>query len=79
MQLLGEAYVRQIVDCSPGRRKRYLDQLRILADVSLDGPGGPYPPFARKVTQVHQADIIKAWLIDWDRSLKAKANYRGLL
>lgn len=78
MQLLGEAYVRQIVDCSPGLRKRYLDQLRILADVSLVGPGGPYTPFARKVTQVHQADI-KAWLIDWDPSLKAKANYRGLL
>ena len=78
MQLLGEAYVRQIVDCSPGRRKRHLDQLRILADVSVVGPGGPYPPRARNMTQVHEADI-KAWLIDWDRSLKTKANYHGLL
>ena len=52
--------------------------MRILADVSVVGPGGPYPPRARNMTQVHEADI-KAWLIDWDRSLKTKANYHGLL
>jgi integrase len=75
---LGEAYVRQIVDCSPGQRKRYLDQLRILADVSVAGPGGHFLPFDRNVTQVHEADI-KAWLIGWDRSLKTKAIYHGLL
>ena len=27
---------------------------------------------------MHEADI-KAWLIGWDRSLKTKANYHGLL
>jgi hypothetical protein len=75
---LGESYVRQIVDCSPGQRKRYLDQLRILTEVSVGGPAGHYSPFARNVTQVHEADI-KAWLIGWDRSLKTKANYHGLL
>ena len=75
---IGEAYVRQIVDCSPGQRKRYLDQLRILNDVSVSGTSGSYPPFARAVTQVHEADI-KAWLIGWNRSLKTKANYHGLL
>jgi integrase len=35
-------------------------------------------PFAQNVTRVHEADI-KAWLIGWDRSLKTKANYHGLL
>ena len=75
---LGEAYVRQIVDCSPGQRKRYLDQLRILKDVTADGPTGPYKPFALAVSSVHEADI-KAWLIGWNRSLKTKANYHGLL
>jgi integrase len=75
---LGETYVRQIVDCSPGQRKRYLDQLRILTEVSVAGRGGQYLPFARNVTQVHEADI-KAWLIGWNRSLKTKANYHGLL
>jgi integrase len=75
---LGEAYVRQIVDCSPGQRKRYLDQLRILRDVSVARTSGSYRPFSRDVTQVHEGDI-KAWLIGWDRSLKTKANYHGLL
>jgi hypothetical protein len=28
---IGEEYVRQIVDLSPGQRKRYLGQLRVLA------------------------------------------------
>jgi hypothetical protein len=30
---IGEEYVRQIVDLSPSQRKRYLDQVRILAGV----------------------------------------------
>ena len=38
--VIGEEYVRQIVDCSPGQRKRYLDQLRILNDVSVSGTSG---------------------------------------
>jgi hypothetical protein len=75
---LGAAYVRQIVDCSPGQRKRYLEQLRILQDVSVPGLTGSYRPFDRTVTQVHEADI-KAWLIGRDRSLKTKAKYHGLL
>ena len=41
---LGEAYVRQIVDGSPGQRKRYLDQVRILpaprAKLRLDQAAG---------------------------------------
>jgi hypothetical protein len=63
---LGAAYVRQIVDCSPGQRKRYLDQLRILKAVSVPGVAGSYRPFDCNVTQVDEADI-KAWLIGWDR------------
>jgi integrase len=52
--------------------------LRILQEVSVPGLTGSYRPFDRSVTQVHEADI-KAWLIGWDRSLKTKANYHGLL
>lgn len=75
---VGEQYVRQIVDLSPGQRKRYLAQVRILVDVEVAGSSGPYRPFDRTVAQVKEADV-KAWLIGWDRSLKTKANYHGLL
>jgi integrase len=75
---MGEEYVRQIVDLSPGQRKRYLDQVRILAAVEVSSPRGMYRPFDRPVSSVHEADV-KAWLIGWDRSLKTKANYHGLL
>jgi integrase len=74
----GEAYVRQIVDLSPGQRKRYLGQVRTITLVEVAGPAGIYRPFDRTVAQVKEADI-KAWLIGWDRSLKTKANYHGLL
>jgi integrase len=75
---VGEEYVRQIVGLSPGQRKRYLDQVRILASVEVPSTRGAYRPFDQPVTSVHEADV-KAWLIDWDRSLKTKANYHGLL
>lgn len=75
---IGVAYVRQIVDCSPGQRKRYLAQLHTLKQVAVTGPTGEYRPFDRDVTQVHEADI-KIWLIGWDRAPKTKANYHGLL
>jgi len=75
---VGEEYVRQIVDLSPGQRKRYLDQVRILASVEVPSIRGAYRPFDQPVTSVHEANV-KAWLIDWDRSLKTKANYHGLL
>jgi hypothetical protein len=75
---VGEQYVRQIVDLSPGQRKRYLAQVRTLVDVEVAGSSGPYRPFDRTVAQVKEADV-KAWLIGWDRSLKTKANYHGLL
>jgi integrase len=66
------------VDLSPGQRKRYLDQVRILASVEVPSARRAYRPFDQPVTSVHEADV-KAWLIDWDRSLKTKANYHGLL
>jgi hypothetical protein len=39
---VGEEYVRQIVDLSPGQRKRHLDQVRILATVEVPSPRGAY-------------------------------------
>src|SRR5680860_1372221 len=65
---IGEEYVRQIVDLSPGQRKRYLGQLQVLAKAKVRGSY----PFSRTVTSIHESDI-KDWLIDWDRSLKTKA------
>ena len=44
----------------------------------MAGAGGTYRPFDRTVARVEEADV-KAWLIGWDRSLKTKANYHGLL
>ena len=71
---IGEEYVRQIVDITPGQRKRYLSQVSTL--VSTEIRGGL--PFARPVTEIGEPDV-KAWLIDWPRALKTKANYHGLL
>ncbi len=71
---LGEEYVRQIVDLSPGQRKRYLGQLRVLAGTRVRGS----LVFTKPVTALTEADL-KEWLIDWDRSLKTKANYHGLI
>ena len=62
----GEEYVRQIVDLSPGQRKRYLGQVRTITSVEVAGPTGTYRPFDRTVAQVKEADV-KAWLIGWDR------------
>lgn len=75
---IGEEYVRQIVELSPGQRKRYLGQLRVLASVEVPSTRGVYRPFDQPVNRVHEADL-KTWLIGWDRSLKTKANYHGLL
>ena len=75
---IGVEYVRQVVDLSPGQRKRYLAQVRTLATIEVPGAAGRYRPFDRTVAQVKEADV-KAWLIGWDRSLKTKANYHGLL
>ncbi|CUR54633.1 hypothetical protein NOCA2200023 [metagenome] len=71
---IGEEYVRQIVDISPGQRKRYLGHLQVLSSTRVRGSY----PFTRSVTSIHESDI-KEWLIDWDRSLKTKANYHGLM
>lgn len=71
---VAEAYARQIVDISPGHRKRILSQVRILTTVDVRGE----KPFEAAITAIAEADI-KAWLTGWDRSLKTKANYHGLL
>lgn len=71
---LGEEYVRQIVDLSPGQRKRYLGHLKVLGETRVRGS----LLFAKSVTAITEADL-KEWLIDWDRSLKTKANYHGLM
>ena len=70
---IGEEYVRQIVDLSPGQRKRYLGQLQVLARTPVRGS----MVFAGPVTAISEAQL-KTWLIEWDRSLKTKANYHGV-
>ena len=72
--VMGEEYVRQIVDITPGQRKKYLSQVRTLARTEIRGAS----PFARSVAAIGEQDI-KAWLIVWDRALKTKANYHGLM
>lgn len=72
--VIGEEYVRQIVDITPGQRKRYLSQVSTLVSTEIRGE----LPFARSVTEIGEPDV-KAWLIDWDRALKTKANYHGLM
>lgn len=69
---IGEEYVRQIVDLSPGQRKRRLGQLRVLAVTRVYGE----PVFTKPVTWITEADL-RAWLLTWDRSVKTKSNYHG--
>jgi hypothetical protein len=48
---IGEEYVRQIVDLSPGQRKRYLGQLQVLARTPVRGSmvfGGRSPQSVRR-------------------------------
>lgn len=71
---IGEEYVRQIVDLSPGQRKRYLGQLRVLAATRVQGE----LVFTKPVTSITEADL-RAWLLTWDRSMKTKSNYHGLI
>ncbi|OUZ11052.1 hypothetical protein BHE97_06385 [Aeromicrobium sp. PE09-221] len=71
---VAEEYVRQIVDLSPGQRSRYLSQVRVLRETEVRG----IRIFNRPIDAITEKDI-KAWLIDWDRSIKTKANYHGLL
>lgn len=71
---VAEEYVRQIVDLSPGQRMRYLSQVRVLTETEIRGTR----IFDRRIDAITEKDI-KAWLISWDRSIKTKANYHGLL
>lgn len=71
---IGEEYIRQIVDITPGQRKKYLSQVRVLASLEVRGR----LPFAQPVSAISEPEV-KAWLIDWDRALKTKANYHGLM
>jgi integrase len=71
---IGEEYVRQIVDLSPGQRRRYLGQLRVLASTQVKGE----LVFARPVSEISEADL-REWLLTWDRSVKTKSNYHGLI
>lgn len=49
---LGAEYVRQIVDLSPGQRRRYLDQLGVLARIEIRGA----LMFTRSVAEISEHD-----------------------
>lgn len=71
---VAEEYVRQIVELSPGQRRRYLSQVRVLTLTEIRDAR----IFDRQLDAIAEKEI-KAWLIDWDRALMTKANYHGLL
>jgi integrase len=75
---VGLDYVNQIVGCSPGQRARYRSQIRLLDTLEVKGASGLYKPFGRLIGEITEDDV-KAWLIGWDRSMKTKANYHGLM
>lgn len=77
-QEVGLEYVGQIVGCSPGQRSRYRSMIRQLATLEVKSPAGPCKPFARVIGSITEDDV-KVWLIGWDRSMKTKANYHGLM
>ena len=53
---IGQEHVRQIVDLSPGQRKRYVGQLQVLAGTSVRGSF----VFAALVTAIGEAQL-KTW------------------
>src|SRR5664279_1386916 len=76
----GLRYVEQLI-IRPGQRARYRAQLKALAVLRLPSPmvpGAIYLPFGRNVQDVTPEDV-RLWLSRWDRGLKTKANYHGLL
>ena len=76
----GLRYVEQLI-IRPGQRARYRTQLKALAVLTLPSPtvpGAIYLPFGRNVEDVTPEDV-RLWLSRWDRGLKTKANYHGLL
>jgi hypothetical protein len=75
----GLRYIDQL-SIRPGQRKRYRAQLHLLASLELRKPtgSGTYRPFGRNVEDVTPEDV-RLWLSRWDRALKTKANYHGLL
>jgi hypothetical protein len=76
----GLRYVEQLI-IRPGQRARYRAQLKALAVLELPSPtmpGTTYLPFGRNVEDVTPEDV-RLWLSRWDRGLKTKANYHGLL
>lgn len=75
---VGLEYVGQIVECSPGQRSRYRSQLRTLKGIEVRGQRSMCRPFDAKISTVTEDDI-KSWLMGWERSLKTKSNYHGLL
>src|SRR5688572_5393681 len=54
---VGEEYIRQIVDLSPGQRKRYLDQVRILASLEVPSIRAPNRPSTRPATTSHEPTL----------------------
>jgi len=76
----GLRYVEQLV-LRPGQRSRYRSQLKALAALEFPSPSVPgttYLPFGRNVDDVTPEDV-RLWLSRWERGLKTKANYHGLL
>jgi integrase len=50
----------------------------VLKALEVSGAHGTYCPFDALISEVTEGDV-KAWLIDWKRAPKTKANYHGLL
>ena len=76
----GLRYVEQLI-IRPCQRARYRAQLKALAVLELPSPtmaGTTYLPFGRNVENVTPEDV-RLWLSRWERALKTKANFHGLL
>ncbi|MFT4082845.1 MAG: site-specific integrase [Nocardioides sp.] len=71
---VGDAHLGHLVALTARQRQRYLSQLGVLARTKV---GGGYL-FARPITQISSADL-EAWLAGWDRSVKTKEEYFGLV
>src|ERR1039458_23724 len=61
-----------------GEVRAQLKALAVLRLPSPTVPGAIYLPFGRNVQDVTPEDV-RLWLSRWDRGLKTKANYHGLL
>jgi integrase len=78
-----KAYAELRLGITPGTRRTYLRYARILPTITVQGPSGPYQPFAQRINQITKDDVARwrlQWMVDGHlASVKSQSNYHGFV